>query len=443
MKARIFIFGGEPQIADGCFTEILKKTFLPVLTDNGAVEVFDSLKDATASIGKAFSDSDTLLFFAPAAKYAETKQILCKALGLELRVNEALLNDALPNADESEKDSPFFNVCHAGVVEQSQIFVLRDALYAGFACKRGKQTVIVLPLVGERTRVMLTSQVIPYINEVLDGDVSPAPLQFYYAEKLAESVEREKVKIAVSATKASEVFLRYLSFIPALAEQVMLAAKAEKRGGTPPNEYVVNLSITAAEFLGLPYGVAITNAYYVGDDPDAVKTVYVAVTNDAETTVRELKSFYGESTGDFLFRCCGELCRLLARIIDADAGLGEKVIADETTVRGKKKHKGAKIFIAVLLALILGCGAWGWYYFRQNNYTVKDWANRYLPNVMSVYNNVFGSGETQPTQAGGASEDGSASSESGSASSESGSASSDASESGSETFEAPAQEPAT
>ena len=394
MKARIYILGGDPSAADNAFEDILKRTFLPVLTNNAAVETFATLKDATVSIGNAFADSDTVMFFAPAAGYADTKEILCKALGLNLTVNEALLSDALKGASEAELESPYFNMCHAGVVDNGQIFVLRDALYAGFACKRGRQTVFVLPMAGERTRVLLTSQVIPYMNEILEAEISAAPLQFYYAEKLRFAVDRENVKIAVSATKASEVFLRYLSFTPSLAEQVMLATKAEKRGSTPPNEYVVNLSITAAEFLGLPYGVAISNAYYTGDDPDAKKTVYVAVTNDTETTVRELQSFYGESTGDFLFRCCSELCRLLTRIIDADAGLGEMPGAAERTARGKKKHTGIKVAIVAVLALILACGGWGRYYFRQNDYTLKDWAKRHVPNVYALYDAFFGEDET-------------------------------------------------
>ncbi len=157
-----------------------------------------------------------------------------------------------------------------------------------------------------------------------------------------------------------------------------VASKAEQRGNTPPNEYVVNLSITAAEFLGLPYGVAMSNAYYVGDDPDAGKTVYIAVTNDAETIVRELHSFYGEGTGDFLFRCCAELCKLLSRIIDGDAGLTEKLPASVQKEKTKKKTnrlKGWIVFVALLIAATVAAGGW---YFHTHGYTAERWIERYV-----------------------------------------------------------------
>ena len=378
MKTRLFILCSDAAKSEQGYDEILQRTFADVLTDNDAIEHYSSLKDATVSIGKAFSDSDTVMFFAEINKLAETKEILCKALGLNLVVDETLLSGALKSASPTELDSAFFNVCHAGIAEGSKVFALKDSLFAGFSCKRGRQTVLLLPFSGERTRVLLISQVIPYLNSEMGVRLPTAPLQFYYAEQLNVSASRENVKIAVAGTKTAEVFLRYLSYSPNLPERIVTTSKAEKRGNTPPNQYVVNLSITAAEFLGLPYGVAMSNAYYVGDDPDSPKTVYIAVTNDSETTVRELHSFYGESTGDFLFRCCSELCKLLSRIIDADAGLTDKMPADVVEEKEKKtagRYKGAIAFVIILILLAGAAGGW---YFHSHGYTLQDWAKTHL-----------------------------------------------------------------
>ncbi len=378
MKSRIFILGADAANQDPGFDEILQRTFASVLTDPAAIEHYSALKDATVAIGKAFSDSEVIMFLADIRTLSETKEILCKALGLELIVDETLLAAALKNASPEELDSAYFNVCHAGVVNGSTVFALKDALFAGFAAKRGRQTVILLPLSGERTRVLLLKQVIPYLNAETDAQIPTAPMQFYYAEQLNISAARENVKIALAGTKTAEVFLRYLSYSPDLPGRVAVASKAEQRGNTPPNEYVVNLSITAAEFLGLPYGVAMSNAYYVGDDPDAGKTVYIAVTNDAETIVRELHSFYGEGTGDFLFRCCAELCKLLSRIIDGDAGLTEKLPASVQKEKTKKKTnrlKGWIVFVALLIAATVAAGGW---YFHTHGYTAERWIERYV-----------------------------------------------------------------
>ena len=404
MKTRIFILGSDPTAQDKSFDEILQRTFSEVLTDNAAIEHFISLKDATVSIGKAFSDSDTVMFLASLSRLPETKEILCKALGLNLVTDEALLSDAMKSASQKEMDSAYFNTCHAGIAEGSHVFTLKDALYSGFACRRGRQTVVLLPYSEDRTRVLLASKVIPYLNEEFGTQIPTAPMQFYYAEQLNISAARENVKIALAGTKTAEVFLRYLSYSKELSGRVIAASKAEQRGNTPPNEYVVNLSITAAEFLGLPYGVAMSNAFYVGDDPDAKKTVYIAVTNEEETTVRELHSFYGENTGDFLFRCCAELCKLLSRIIDGDAGMMEKLPAAKQKEKTKKKTnrlKGWIVFVALLIAAAVAAGGW---YFHAHSYTLQRWMDRYINSLPIFQSQTIpdeAPAETEPETTGG------------------------------------------
>ncbi|MBQ7637842.1 MAG: hypothetical protein IJS90_02960 [Clostridia bacterium] len=376
MKATLMILGTTASEQTATFEEILKKTFGPVMKKDGTVDYFPTLKEATGAIGKAFSDSDTILFFSDIHKYAETKEILCKALGLELTVDEALLSGALRSSSDEQQEELSFNVCHAGVAAGGDVFSLTDCLYSGFAVKRGRQTVMLLPFEESRTTALVGNLVIPYMNERMGTELSSAALQYFYGEKLWASVKREKIKIAIAGTRASEIFMKYVSFSRELTNRILLVNKAENRGNMPPNEYVVNLSITAAEFMGVPYGIAMSNAYYSGDDPSSVKTVYITVTNDAETTVREIRSFYGESTGEFLFRCCSEQCRLLSEVIDADAGLIKREAPEEKKPARTGKYKA---LIAVLVALILLVCAGGGYYFHSHSYTLKNWVNSYLP----------------------------------------------------------------
>lgn len=375
MKTRIFILGANETQTDQAFDAVLKRTFAPVLTGEGAVEYFGSVKEATASVGKAFADSDTVMFFVALHRYGDWKDVLCKAFGIPCVVQETLLLGAQNSAPGLEETDLNFSVCHAGVPENADVFTLADSLYAGFAAKRGKQTVFILPWERERTGVLLTNQVIPYINEKFGQQLTADPIQFYSVESLKEAVLRRNIKIAVAGTKTESLFRRFVSVSPELSDRILTVNKVANRGNTPPGEYMVNLSITAAEFLGVPYGVSMSSAYYTGDDPAAPKTVYLAVTNDEETTLRKLTSFYGESTADFLFRCCRELCALLAQIIDADAGIGEKVTPDKPE-RKKGKYKG---LIALILALILAVGGFGYYYFTKNDYSLRMWLHSYLP----------------------------------------------------------------
>ena len=193
---------------------------------------------------------------------------------------------------------------------------------------------------------------------------------------------RQDIKIAIAGTKTESLFRRFISANPALSDRIVTVRKTAARGSTPPGEHMVNLSITAAEFLGMPYGVAMSNAYYTGDDPAAPKTVYLAVTNEEETTLRKLTSFYGESTADFLFRCCRELCALLTQIINVDAGL-VKTDNQDKIKQQKKKMTRLRVFVAVLLAALLALAGFTWYYFKANNYTLQDWLARYAPFLLS------------------------------------------------------------
>ena len=111
----------------------------------------------------------------------------------------------------------------------------------------------------------------------------------------------------------------YVAAVNGLADRVSFAAKAEKRGSLSPADYVVNLSITAAEFFGTPYGVAISNAFYSGADPSGEKIIYLAITNEYETALREVRSVPGEEVPDMLARCCGDLCTFICDIAATDA----------------------------------------------------------------------------------------------------------------------------
>lgn len=377
MRTKLFILGVNEDKRDHTFESILERTFQPVLAPEDGLQCYQSVRDATTEIGRAFTDSDSVFFFVEAGKYGDLKQVLCRAFGLELRVNEQLLLGAQKSAPELEEKDLHFSVAHAGLPERADVFVLSDSLYAGFAVRRGRQTLFLLPWERERTGVLLTNQVIPYLNARARAGLSPDPIRFYSVEALRDAMVRQDIKIAVAGTKTESLFRRFVSVNPELAQRVMTVRKTTPRGTTPPGEYMVNLSITAAEFMGLPYGVAISNAYYTGNDPAAPKTVYLAVTNDEETTLRKLTSFYGESTADFLFRCCRELCALLTQIINVDAGLVKK---DEKAEKDKlrRKKKRFKVAIVTVLVMLLALGGGTWYYFTSHNYSIQDWVQTYI-----------------------------------------------------------------
>ena len=381
MKTRIFVLGASPTARDASFDAVLRRTFGETLPSEDALSYYRTVREATGAIGKAFTDADAILFFADLSKYGDLKEILCKAFGVELVVDDQMLLAAETIAPDLEETDLKFSSAHAGVPEGAAVFVLGDGLYAGFALKRGRQTVIVLPWEKERTGVLLVNQVLPYMNDRFHLSLSGNAIRYADAQALSDAVIRQDVKIAIAGTKTEKLLRRFIADTPELDDRFLTVQKLPGRGNTSPGEFMVNLSITAAEFLGLPYGVAMSAAYYTDDDPNAPKTVYFAVTNDEETTLNKLTSFYGESVSDFMFRCCRELCSLLARTVNADAGVMEEEPKPETREE-KKKIRLLKVFIAVVLALILAVGGFGWYYFSQHNYTLKNWADTYLAGIL-------------------------------------------------------------
>ena len=66
------------------------------------------------------------------------------------------------------------------------------------------------------------------------------------------------------------------------------------------------------------YPVAMSNAFYTGESPESEKIVYLAVTNERETAVREIHSFSDEDIPQFLARCSGDFCVFISDIIDND-----------------------------------------------------------------------------------------------------------------------------
>ena len=77
MKARIFVLGVQQDEKNKWFDFMLSNTFAPVFTEEGALAYYDTVKDAIPSIGKAFADSDTVMFFAGKESFPQVS--LCSA----------------------------------------------------------------------------------------------------------------------------------------------------------------------------------------------------------------------------------------------------------------------------------------------------------------------------------------------------------------------------
>ncbi len=376
MKLKVFIIGSEPSGAVFSLEDQVRYIFSKFLAEKDGVEKFATVKDAITSISKAFAESQAVIFLVADDVFAYTKLTISKAFGFDMKVNENILSKAMRTCNRKTSDDDFA-VTHAGIPEGARSFVLDDGLYAGFAAVSGEQTVIFLPAESERTQVLFSSQVIPFINAKYHINADMDGLKRLRTKYLADICQKTEKAIAVSCTNTASFLMDYIAYSPDLQQYIKLSPRAEKRGSLPPSDYVVNLSITAAELMGTPYGIAMSNAFYNGDSAEGEKVVYMAVTNDAQTVVREIRSLNNEDIPTFLERCCADLCLFVAGIIEKDAGL---VPEEKIENKSSKKAKG---LIAALVCVIVLLASFCGYYFHVNGYTLNDWFNTYFGQFFS------------------------------------------------------------
>ncbi len=382
MKIRFFLLGIENHSSFSRFDSELKNLFADFITDNGEIAAFANMKDATTDIAKAVAEAHTLVFVADLHQFGPVKQMLSKAFGFELSCDSSLLDKACQELGKDKEEEDYeFSVTHSFVSPNSRVFVLDDGLYAGFSVANGNQTIIVLPYEKDRTSVLLNSQVIPYLNSAYHVNIDSSVLKSYYTGKLFGLLREKSQEIAVANTSTANFLKEYIESVNSDEELIKFSPVSEKRGDMQPVDYVVNLSIVASEFFSCRYGVAISSAYYTGDSPDSEKIVYLAVTNERETKVREVRSFKGEPIPSYLTRCCADLTVFISDVIQND-----DVAEGEYSVREKAAKNRYKIAIVGVSALILALAVFVAAYFTKNEYSMSQWADNFIEWVFPAGN---------------------------------------------------------
>lgn len=387
MNIKIIVLGIDGNAADIGFDDMLFGVFSEQLANNESVLYFPTLKDATVAVSKAFTEADVVMFLIKEDRYGSDKRLLCRALGLSFETDAVIRAMALHSAGDEFADDDMFDETHCRIPKGAKSFVLDDGLFAGFAAVKGTQTTVVLPMSAVRTSHLLAKQVIPYLNASYNLEIPTDGIRRRYVAGLANCIGDNDISIAVSGTNSAKVFAEYISGNNILTDTVVFSGHAEARKNVPPNDYVVSLSITAAELLGAPYGIAISNAFYSGESADGEKTVYMAVTNDAETVVRVVHSLPFEDVNDFMTRCCGEMCRLLTETIEMDTGVRERPAPPK-----KKSNTGLWVAVIAVIIMIAGVVGYGASVFSSNGYSLKDWYNTYI----SKYSHYTFETDTEP-----------------------------------------------
>lgn len=318
LNFKILVFGTQWNNKAEKIGDELRYMLKGYLQPGKEIAFYESMSEALPEFYARFQGTDVIFLLADPSIYAQTKKMLSDALRLRLQAEAAYVVSARKRLGDFDVNSEEM-LAHCMVPEGKQSFCMDDGLYSGFAATAGKQNMILLPFEKERTVRMLGEQVFPYLNHFYDISLDIHASERYHANLLAQLLEEKESMIAVSGTKTS-VFLRGIAEQdPVLASLLRFTPSAESIGNLQPVEYAVNLSIAASELEDCPYGAAITNAYYTGNDMSAPKKVFIAFTDEDDSAVREITSFPDETVELFLNRCALELIEFaIERITDAE-----------------------------------------------------------------------------------------------------------------------------
>lgn len=368
MNIRIFLFNEQPGKSAERTVNAIKHVFADYLPDDDSVKMYPGIRDAVDNISKALRDSHVIIFLSTPDKYADIKKKLANTFNIKMQVNEELQSKAFTSLNKIITNSSSEEYAHCVVPVNSRIFSLEDGLYSGFSAVSGNQTIICLPWETGRTEVLLTKQVIPYINSAYRITVSPSAFRDFNCKRLSEDISSGETDFAIAKTNTSQYFLDYINDYSTITEAIKDTQRSEKRGNLPPEKYIINLSIMAKELASTEYGIAMSNAYYSGSDSDSEKIIYLAVTNDKKTSVREIHSVSGEEVEDFLERTSGDLCTFISDVIETENETSKAV--EEAIVKKVKNYKlgiaAVSAAIAVLIAVIVVV-------FTSNHYTIRNW----------------------------------------------------------------------
>lgn len=306
MNFKILVFGTQWNQTTENIGNELRYMLKGYLQPGKEIAYYESMSEALSEFFARFQGTDVIFLLADPSIYAQTKKMLSDALRLRLQSDPSIAVNTHKSIGDFDVGSEEM-LTHCMVPAGKTAFCMSDGLYAGFATTAGKQNMILLPFEKERTVRLLAEQVFPYLNNFYDIELDIYASARYHAHQLAQLLEEKESMIAISGTKTS-VFVRGVAQQdPVLASLMRFTPSAESIGSLQPVEYAVNLSIAAAELEDCPYGAAMTNAYYAGNDATSAKKVYIAFTDENDSAVREITSLPDETVELFLNRCATEL----------------------------------------------------------------------------------------------------------------------------------------
>lgn len=326
-----------------------------------AFHTFGTLKAMLPRFASALKESPCIVLAIEKAKYNTVRAKLCAALGLSIEQNEELYqriaqNTALP-PEEALKN--------ASVPKHAAVFPTADGMYPGFAVEKGKQTIVFLPLDGERLDGVLKQGLVPYLmqKDIAASDSAPAETQTAADVAVSEVVQhtvnilREVgARAAVSCTPAAEILKTLGAGCADFDDYFIFTPHVEDKGDYNLTDYVAITAKAAKELSGAAYGACISEI----SRSEGGDYICITVADDKTAVVRKLYREDNESEADFTQDAAEELAELIGEKASGKGAVGIEVAGPAAEPQGFFAGKSGKALISVIAlvlvaAITVGC----------------------------------------------------------------------------------------
>lgn len=340
--------------------------------DDVNFEEFTSLKALFTELSKALKEKDFIVVAVSSEIYNKTKLKLMSALSLN-PVENAIVAKRLEalSLDEQSFDR------NVKFPSDAAVFASDDGVNSGFAVKKGKQHIVLLPLDEQRTDSVIKKGLVPYIT---GGYVATEPITEKKEEPEAEEKHEEiisvitdsekqvalrtlnilkesNIKIAVNGNANSELVKQLGADFDGFDEYFTFTPHIEDRGDYNVTDYTAQMARSAKGLSNADLGACVSDIF-TADESDYI---CISVATDKSALVRKLYKEPDETDEQFAVGAAEELYALIAEKTSGNNAVGIEITQDEAPAKQKKEgKKTSKVIIAlicILLAAALAVGA--------------------------------------------------------------------------------------
>lgn len=326
---------------------------------------YKSLKEMFTSFAKALKENEFIVIAVAGNIYNSTKLKIMNALSLKTEENEAVaqrLKELSLDPEIISKNS----VMPVGAT----VFQSSDGIYSGFAVKKGKQTIAMIPLDENRTDSVLKRGLIPYLtnggklnNHVFEdrNKAASAPAVEQKKETFEPNTEltlktlnilkENDVTIAVNGNTNSIALKEFGAGLEDFDEYFTFTPHIEDKGDYSVTDYTAQMAKSAKEVSGATLGACVSDIY----TSDECDYICIAVATDKSALVRKLYKDNDETDEAFMTIAAEELFSLIGEKAAGNSSVGIEIAAEETDEQTEKKldPKTTKIILSVVAIVLV------------------------------------------------------------------------------------------